>query len=180
MQSLKFGTGNGQNALGECTSLSPSCCPPFYVFPWPLRVSSVIPLPCFLASPCKVTNMTISMVMCSQWSCDLNLPAFSGETHLQPSDTHFILQCDETGLEESLGCAQYSEFWLVSLGRHIYLPFRNSVGLGPVVMVICLSILSLYVRNPQSSDIYKFLCAGIMPGVGNLIQWNWILCTKLF
>lgn len=78
MQSLKFVTGNGQNALGECTILSPSYSPPIYVFPWPLRVSFVIPLPCFLASPCKVTNMTISinghvfsMVMWSQSPCIL-------------------------------------------------------------------------------------------------------------
>lgn len=80
MQSLKFGTGNGQNTLGSAPVSHLGLLSPIHVFPWPLWVSFVIPLPCFLASPCEVTNMNISVVMCSQWSCDLNLPVFSEET----------------------------------------------------------------------------------------------------
>lgn len=113
----------------------------------PLCVSFIVPLSSFLTSVCKVVNMTTSTFMCSQ-----------KEHHLQPNFSHSISPGDSMRLEEldwvpvpsPHSHARDSEFWLASLVRHFYLPFRNSFGPTPGVMLISLNLLHLQVQihNP--------------------------------
>lgn len=101
--------------------------------------------------------MPISTFMCSQ-----------ERHHLQPGDTHFIPPSDGIGWEEPLGYAQDSEFW--STVWEDMFTYLSDIVLAWALMwgslVWAFSILQ--VQNPQSSDIYNFLCAGIMPGMDNL------------